>query len=188
MRIVIGLGNPGREYALTRHNLGFMVVNRFAASHSLTFSRRKFKSHIATGPVAGEEVLLVKPQTFMNLSGDAVGPLVRFYRRPLSDLLVVYDDIDIPFGKVRLRASGSFGGHKGMKSIIAALGTSEFPRLRIGIRGELPFGDLSDYVLTGFTVEEKAELEGILQIACDALEGVLTGSFEDAMSRFNERS
>ena len=188
MRIVVGLGNPGREYSLTRHNLGFMTVNMFAARYSLSFSRRKFKSHIASGPVAGEEVLLVKPQTFMNLSGDAVGPLVRFYRSPLSDLLVVYDDLDIAFGTVRLRRSGSYGGHKGMKSIITALGTSEFPRLRIGIRGEPFRGDMSDYVLAGFTVEEKAELEGILQRACDAIESVLTGSFDDAMNRFNERA
>jgi PTH1 family peptidyl-tRNA hydrolase len=185
VKVVVGLGNPGREYALTRHNLGFMVVDRFAAAHRLSFSRQKFKSKIATGMVEGEEVVLVKPRTFMNLSGDAVGPLVRFYKRPLSDLLVVYDDIDIPFGSIRLRPSGSSGGHKGMKSIIANLGADEFPRLRVGIRGDVPSGDLSEYVLERFTAEERAQLEGIIQRACDAVEAVITGPFEKAMRRFN---
>lgn len=185
MKVVVGLGNPGREYALTRHNLGFMVVDKFAAAHRLSFSRRKFKSKIATGTVEGEEVVLVKPRTFMNLSGDAVGPLVRFYKRSLSELLVVYDDIDLPFGSIRLRPSGGSGGHKGMKSIIASLGAEEFPRLRVGIRGEVSANDLSDYVLGRFTPEEKAQLEGIIQRACDAVEAVVTGPFEKAMNRFN---
>lgn len=185
MKVVVGLGNPGREYALTRHNFGFMVVDRFAAAHRLSFSRQKFKSKIARGLVEGEEVILVKPRTFMNLSGNAVGPLVHFYKRPLSDLLVVYDDIDIPFGSVRLRSSGSSGGHKGMKSIIAGLGAEEFPRLRVGIRGDVLSDDLSEYVLGRFSAEERAQLEGIVQRACDAVEAVITGPFEKAMSRFN---
>ncbi|UCD58166.1 MAG: peptidyl-tRNA hydrolase, partial [Candidatus Hydrogenedentota bacterium] len=122
---------------------------------------------------------------FMNASGNAVGPLVRFYARPLSDVLVVYDDIDIPFGKIRLRPCGGSGGHKGMKSIIANLGSDEFPRLRLGVRGNVPAGDLSDYVLEPFTTEEKAALEEVIEEACCAIKAVLAGSFEKAMSRFN---
>lgn len=185
MRIVVGLGNPGREYSTTRHNLGFIAVNRFAAKHSISFSRQKFKSKIASGVVAGEEVLLVKPQTFMNLSGEAVGPLLRFYKKPLSALLVVYDDIDIPFGSIRLRPAGGAGGHKGMESIIENLGSDEFPRVRIGIRGIVPVGDLANYVLKNFSAEEKAELDGIVNRACAAIEAVLKGPFEMAMNRFN---
>ena len=185
MRIVVGLGNPGREYSTTRHNLGFIVVDRFAAIHTISFSRQKFKSKIASGVVAGEEVLLVKPQTFMNLSGEAVGPLLRFYKKPLSDLLVVYDDIDIPFGDIRLRTAGGSGGHKGMESIIGNLGSDEFQRIRVGIRREAPTGDLGDYVLKNFSKEEKAELDGIVDKACSAIEAVLTGPFEMAMNRFN---
>ncbi len=179
------LGNPGREYAFTRHNLGFMVLDKFATDRSLSFSREKFKSQIASGPVMGEKIVLVKPQTFMNLSGEAVGRFVRFYDLQLSDLLVVYDDIDIPFGRIRLRRFGGPGGHKGMKSIIEHMGTDAFPRIRVGIRGDSPVADLSDYVLSRFTSEEEAELGGIVQIACDAIEAVLTGPIETAMDRFN---
>ena len=185
MRIVVGLGNPGRTYALTRHNVGFMVVDEFSAIHHMSFSRQKFKAEIATGSVAGQQVILAKPQTFMNLSGDAVGPLIRFYNIPLPDLLVVYDDIDIPFGRMRLKPFGTSGGHKGMKSIIASLGTDEFPRLRIGIGRETIPADLADYVLSEFSPEEKAELSGITGKACRAVEAVITNSFEVAMNQFN---
>ena len=185
MKIVVGLGNPGREYAQTRHNVGFMVVEKFAAERSLLFSRRKFRSQIACGSVAGKEILLVKPQTFMNLSGDSVGPLVRFYKLSLADLLVVYDDVDIPFGNIRLRPFGGSGGHKGLKSIIASLGDDAFPRLRVGISGAASVDDLSEYVLSRFAAEERLELEGIIQRACDAVEAVLTGPLDKAMNQFN---
>lgn len=185
MKIVVGLGNPGRTYALTRHNVGFMVADEFSASHHMSFSRQKFKAEIASGSVAGEQVILAKPQTFMNLSGDAVGPLVRFYDIPLSDLLVIYDDVDIPFGRMRLRPSGTSGGHKGMKSIIASLGTDEFPRLRIGIGRETVPVELADYVLSEFSPEEKAELAEIRGKACRAVEAVIINSLEMAMNQFN---
>jgi PTH1 family peptidyl-tRNA hydrolase len=162
-----------------------MVVDRFAADHGFTFSRKKFKSKIASGTVSGTDVLLVKPQTFMNLSGEAVGSLVHFYKRPLSDVLVVYDDIDIPFGDIRIRATGGSGGHKGMESIIRHLGSSDFPRLRLGIRGDCPVRDLSAYVLKAFTPEERASLDGIIDKACQATEAVLTGPIETAMDQFN---
>ncbi len=185
MKIIVGLGNPGRDYAFTRHNMGFMVVDRFAEVHGLPFTRQKFKARIATGGVAGQDVILAKPQTFMNLSGEAVGPLVRFYNLPLTDLLVVYDDVDILFGSVRLRRSGSSGGHKGMKSIIANLGADEFPRLRVGIRRQLPPGDLTEYVLQRFSEEERSGLKAVVENACSAIEMAVTGSLEKAMTEFN---
>lgn len=185
MKIVVGLGNPGRKYAGTRHNVGFMVVDRLASAHKCVFSREKFKARLASGAVGGEDVLLVKPGTFMNLSGEAVGALVRFYKRELSDLLVVYDDVDLPFGKLRLRPDGGAGGHNGMKSIIAHLGSEEFARLRVGIRGTFVFDDMSDYVLGRFTSEERAALDGIVKTACDAVEAALLEPFDKAMTRFN---
>jgi PTH1 family peptidyl-tRNA hydrolase len=162
-----------------------MAVDRFAAVHGLSFTRQKFKARIAAGTVAGQEAMLAKPQTFMNLSGEAVGPLVRFYNRPLDDLLVVYDDIDIPFGTIRMRRSGSSGGHKGMKSIIAHLGSDEFPRLRVGIRGLPPPENLTEYVLQRFTKEEATALDDIIEQACNAIEVALTGDLEKAMAQFN---
>lgn len=185
MKIIVGLGNPGSKYALTRHNMGFMVADELAAAHNLQFSRGKFKSVLASGPIAGQEVIIAKPQTFMNLSGEAVGPLVRFYKLPLPELLVVYDDIDVPFGALRIRPSGSSGGHKGLKSIIQNLGADEFPRLRVGIRGQQPPEDLTEYVLDEFTLEEKVELRNIVQRASKALEAVISAPLEEAMNRFN---
>ncbi|RJP25944.1 MAG: aminoacyl-tRNA hydrolase [Candidatus Abyssobacteria bacterium SURF_5] len=185
MRLVVGLGNPGRTYALTRHNFGFLVVDTFAQRQGLAFTRQKFKAKIASGIIQGEQVLLAKPQTFMNLSGEAVAPLVRFYDLPLSQVLLVYDDIDLPFGKLRLRDSGSSGGHKGMQSIIAALGTSCIPRLRLGIRGEKAGGDLRAYVLQPFSKEESADLPELREKASQAIEAVLTEPFEKAMNQFN---
>jgi PTH1 family peptidyl-tRNA hydrolase len=162
-----------------------MVVDKFAAIHSFSFSRRKFKSKIASGLLSGKEILLVKPQTFMNLSGESVGSFVRFFKSELSDILIVYDDIDIPFGNIRLRPSGGAGGHKGLESIIAHFGSNEVPRLRIGIRGATPVRDLSSYVLKKFSSEERAELDDVIQRACDAVEAVVSGSFEKAMNRYN---
>lgn len=183
--MVVGLGNPGREYSMTRHNLGFMIVDRLATLHSLSFSRRKFKSKITSGSISGEDVIMIKPQTYMNLSGEAVGAFLRFYKRQPSDLLVVYDDIDIRFGNMRLRLSGGAGGHKGMESIIAHLGTDVVPRLRVGIRPAASIHDLSDYVLKKFAPEEQSELKKIIERACEAVEAVLADPFEAAMNRFN---
>jgi PTH1 family peptidyl-tRNA hydrolase len=185
VKIVVGLGNPGRKYTGTRHNIGFMVVDRLASTHALAFSRQKFKAKIASGIVEGEDVLLVKPQTFMNLTGESVGSLIRFYKRDLSDLLVVYDDVDLPLGKIRLRPEGGSAGHNGIKSIISGIGSEKFARLRIGIRGTFVYDDLSDYVLGKFTSEERAELDKIIERACEAVEATLREPFDKAMSRFN---
>lgn len=186
MRIVVGLGNPGKAYALTRHNFGFLVVDSFVDKHGLAFTRQKFKAKIASGVAQGEQVLLAKPQTFMNLSGDAVGPLVRFYNLPLSHVLLVYDDIDLPFGTLRLRPAGTSGGHKGVQSVINALGAQEIPRLRLGIkRGDIT-GDVREYVLQRFSDEELAELPHLRKKACDAIDAVITGPIEKAMNEFNK--
>ncbi len=186
MRLVAGLGNPGKRYALTRHNIGFMVVDRLAADLHVSFSRQKFKARLASGLIADEEVILIKPQNFMNLSGDAIGPLVRFYKLELSSLLVIYDDIDLPFGRMRLRPAGGSGGHKGMASIISRVGSHAFPRLRIGIRGEDPVGNLSDYVLSEFTSEEKSRLGPIIERACTTIRDTFTLQFDMVMNKYNE--
>lgn len=133
LHLIVGLGNPGREYANHRHNIGFMVLDALAAKHNLRFSKMMFKGLIADGVIAARKVLLVKPMTYMNLSGTCVGPLMRYYKLLPQQLLVIYDDLDLPAGQLRLRGKGGAGGHNGMRSIIAQLGTEDFPRLRVGI-------------------------------------------------------
>jgi len=162
-----------------------MVVDQLASARSLSFAKKKFNAQIASGSIEGEETLLVKPQTYMNLSGEAVGSIVRFFKRDLSDLLVVYDDIDLPLGRLRLRPHGGSGGHNGMKSIIAHLGSEQFARLRVGIRGTFVFDDTSDYVLGKFTSEEKKELGQIVESACLAVEAALSQPIDEAMNQVN---
>lgn len=183
--LIVGLGNPGPEYAYNRHNVGFRVVDTFAQAHQMAFRRILHQALIAEGRLAGQRVILAKPQTFMNLSGRSVRPLVSYYRVPLNRLLVVYDDMDLPLGALRLRPRGSPGGHNGMKSIVQALGTIEFPRLRIGI-GRPP-GHMSpvDYVLQNFRPDEEEILEGVLHRAAQAVCTFIEEGLEAAMNRFN---
>ncbi|MCL4369137.1 MAG: aminoacyl-tRNA hydrolase [Actinobacteria bacterium] len=191
--VIVGLGNPGRQYANSRHNVGFRCVDVLARAHGLTFSQRYAHSLVAHGSILGVEVVLAKPRTFMNLSGDAVLGLLARHRVKPSSLVVVYDDMDLPLGKIRLRPGGSAGGHKGMLSIIDRLGTQEFPRLRIGIgrptaRAGLASpeeGHAVQHVLGSFRPEELPELEEVLQRAVAALECVLRGGLVVAMSLFN---
>ncbi|GAV22794.1 aminoacyl-tRNA hydrolase [Carboxydothermus pertinax] len=184
MFIITGLGNPGREYENTRHNAGFMVVDGFAEKFGIPITKKKFKSLVGEGEIFGEKVLLLKPQTYMNLSGTAVQEAVFFYKLPLSRLIVVYDDLDLPLGKIRLRLKGSAGGHRGMGSIISCLGCDEIPRLKIGI-GRPAFGDVKDYVLEPFTREEREILEPTLKFAVEALAVALKEGFNKAMNDFN---
>jgi len=184
LRIIVGLGNPGPKYARTRHNAGFQGVEYLARSNGLQFQRMRFKSSIVEGRIAGIRVVLAKPLTFMNLCGQAVGPLVRWHHLSLGNLLVIYDDLDLPLGLIRLRAGGGSGGHKGMKSIIAALGTRDFPRLRIGI-GRSQGEDPSDYVLHRFTYDEMIVMESAYARACQAIECYLTQGIATAMNEFN---
>ncbi len=187
MKIIAGLGNPGDRYLFTRHNLGFMVADRLALLHHLRFRREKFDALLAEGSIAGIPVILLKPQTFMNRSGKAVGPLVRFFKVDVSDLVVVHDDLDLPFGTIRIKEGGGDGGHRGLQSVIEGLGTDSFIRLRFGI-GRPAVRDLVEaYVLEPFGKEETDRLPVLLEKACRALEEILSAGPQSAMNRFNAR-
>ena len=187
--LIVGLGNPGREYARTRHNVGFMLVSRLAERLGTAFRRMQFKALIAETrlSVNGEQriCLLAKPQTFMNLSGKAVAPLARFYKIPPERLLVVYDDLDLPLGKLRLRPKGGHGGHKGMRSVIESLGTQEFPRLRVGIGRPPGRMDAADYVLHPFTKAELEVVEPALERGVDGILRWIENGLNDAMNFVN---
>lgn len=181
IKIIVGLGNPGREYAETRHNVGFMVVDRLAARFGAVWKADKArKAELAAGP----GVLLVKPQTYMNSSGESVGPLMRYFKFTPGQVFVVYDDISFPVGAMRLRAGGSAGGHNGMKSLIAHLGTEKFPRLRVGI-GVPGQKNMIGHVLGKFTPEERPLLEETLAKAEEAAFVTLKEGFQSAANRFN---
>lgn len=182
MKLIVGLGNPGRRYAHTRHNVGFDVLDIFAKRRGIRILSRQHRALVGRFEHAGEEIMLVKPQTFMNDSGDAVGAIARKYRLQPADILVVYDDIDLPLGKLRIRMRGSSGGHKGMNSIIHSLGSCDFPRMRIGIGRS---GDAIDHVLSRFSRREREVIDPALQSAADALETILDEGIEAAMNKFN---
>ena len=181
----MGLGNPGAGYARHRHNVGFMAVERFAERHGFRFAKREAEAQVAVGEFEGQSLALAKPQTWMNRSGGAVRPLLRRYGRGPSDLLVVYDELDLPLGRLRLRPDGSHGGHNGMRDIIQALGSREFARLRLGV-GRPPRGeDSADYVLSSFTPDERPIVESMLDEAVGTLELVLREGIERAMNECN---
>ena len=186
--LIVGLGNPGREYAQTRHNIGFQVVSRLAEKHRLDFSRVQSEAIVASGRVGGVRVVLAKPQTWMNDSGRAVGPLVRFYKVEPARLLIVYDDLDRPSGSLRLRSEGGHGGHNGMRSIIERLGTQEFARLRIGIGRPPGRMDPAAYVLQAFTGRELEMVSDVLSQAEDAALAFVRDGIDAAMNRFNRGS
>ena len=183
-KLVVGLGNPGRKYARNRHNIGFQCLDRLAEAWGLSFSRRKHKAMLAEGEMAGLKVILAKPQTFMNLSGQAVERLARFYKVPPKDILVIYDDLDLPVGKIRLRPEGGSGGHKGMKSIMEHLGTQGFPRLRVGI-GRPAHGDPVDYVLDDFAPDERIAIDDARERVVSAVELWLAEGIAAAMNQYN---
>lgn len=186
MWLIVGLGNPGERYARTRHNIGFEAIDTLARRHGLEFRGKRANSLIAEGQIAGQRVALVKPQTYMNLSGQAVSSLRNWYKiDPARELLVVYDDLDLPFGKLRLRERGSAGTHNGMRSIVAQLGSSDFPRLRVGIDQPPGKMDAAAYVLSRFRKEEEAELPFLLDTIADAVELVLREGLTAAMNRYN---
>lgn len=181
----MGLGNPGRRYRGTRHNVGFEVVDRLARRWDASF-RARGRAEVAEAEFAGKPVWLAKPLTYMNLSGEAVGELVRHLGLEPWQVLVVYDDMDLPVGTVRVRARGSSGGHRGMASVLEVLGTSEVPRVRVGIGR--PGLDAVDHVLSRFSGEERAQVEEALERAADAVEAVLREGIQRAMDRFNRRA
>ncbi|MGQ9627382.1 MAG: aminoacyl-tRNA hydrolase [Anaerolineae bacterium] len=185
LTLIVGLGNPGPEYARNRHNLGFRCLERLAQAHGLSFKKRQARAYLAFGEIFGRKVILAKPLTFVNLSGRAVRELARFYKIPPADILVIYDDLDLMPGKIRLRPSGGAGGHKGMRSIIESLGTQDFPRLRVGIGRPPGHMNPADYVLQDFSPEEEEMMEEVCDRAVAAVELFLRGGVASAMNTYN---
>jgi len=183
--LIAGLGNPGEEYENNRHNIGFMVLNRFATKYGEVFSKYEKQALIAKFHFNNNRLLLVKPQTFMNRSGKAIGGLVRYYKIPLDNLMVVYDDIDLPFGAIRIRPSGGAGGHKGLDSVINQLGTDIFPRMRLGIGRPPGIQNAASYVLKDFLHSESDILEILLEKSYDAIMVFLQHGIETAMNKYN---
>jgi PTH1 family peptidyl-tRNA hydrolase len=187
--LIVGLGNPGRRYARNRHNVGFQCLDHLARMHQLAFDKRQRKSRLALGRIQARPVVLLKPKTFMNESGRAVAPALRFYNAPLEQLLVIYDDLDLPLGAVRLRAQGGSGGHKGMRSIIASLsGRQDFARVRVGIGRPPGRMDPADYVLKNFGKQERPIIIEVYDWVTRAIECWLTEGIDIAMTRFNVTS
>ncbi|HHT9129513.1 MAG TPA: aminoacyl-tRNA hydrolase [Candidatus Brocadiaceae bacterium] len=184
MKIIVGLGNPGEKYLKTRHNLGFMVVDRLAQQLEIECSQKKFQAFFGKKTVEGEEIILLKPQTFMNLSGVAVKEAVDMYQCALQNLMVVCDDLDLPLGEMRIRRNGGCGGHRGLESVTACLGSTEFSRLRIGI-GRPTVRDPSDYVLSAFSEKDEAGITKVLEEASQALKIWVFEGIEACMNKFN---
>ncbi len=188
MRLIVGLGNPGPEYAWTPHNLGFLVVDELAErAGGIRLSRPEAQSLVGRGHLAREEVILAKPQTFMNSSGLAVRELLRRFELEPSELIVASDDVALPWGVLRIRRRGSAGGHNGLKSVIGALGTGEFVRVRLGVQPEDPVGDLTAYVLRPMGKHELELASEMVAEAADAVEVILGQGVQEAMNRFNRR-
>jgi len=188
MRWIVGLGNPGPKYANTRHNAGFMVIDELARRWNVSHFQSKCKALVADARIDNTKVYLIKPMTYMNLSGEAVRAFMDYFHADLSDAIIIYDDMDTEVGKIRLRYKGSAGGHNGIKSIIQHTGTQEFNRIRMGISRPKP-GEASviDYVLTPFAKEEAPLVQQMIRDAADAVEYALTHTFEQTMAKFNAR-
>ena len=186
--IVVGLGNPGPKYDWTRHNVGFLVVDELADRANIPVQRVKYKALTNTTKLGGKSVLLMKPVTYMNLSGEAVGQAARFYKVPPERVLVISDDVSLPQGKLRIRRSGSAGGHNGLKNIIAHLGTDQFPRLRIGVGSKPhPDYDLAAWVLSDFSPSELSLLSDLFPVACLGIECLVSGDVNKAMQLCNRK-
>lgn len=189
MYIVVGLGNPTRQYEGTRHNVGFDTIDYLVDECRVPSSGVKHKAMYGKGMIAGQKVILAKPLTYMNLSGESVAELVNYYKcDPKEELVVIYDDISLEPGLIRVRKKGSAGGHNGIKNIISQLGTDEFKRIRVGV-GEKPKNwDLADYVLSPFSKEERARVDDAVRCAADALEMILQDDIDGAMNKYNRKS
>lgn len=190
MKIVVGLGNPGLKYEFTRHNIGFRIVDSLAQDIEIEFKKVKsYYSLISRGMINNHKVMLVKPQTFMNLSGRAVSKVVSYYKIPFKDLLIVYDDLNLELGQVRIRKKGSAGGHKGIESIMQYLNSEDIPRLRIGIANPLVnFNfDCVSYVLSNFNGDEKDKIKKVTQLSTEAIKTIIEDGFEKAMRKYNRK-
>ena len=185
MYVIAGLGNPGREYEGTRHNVGFMTLDALADKYNIDVREKAFKGLIGKGMIEGNKVILVKPQTYMNLSGEAVREAVQFYKIPADHVLVIYDDVSLPVGKLRVRPTGSAGGHNGIKNIIAHLGTQDFPRIKIGTGAPGEGGDMIDWVIGVPSQAERKVLVESFRRAIDAAECIIEHGCQKAMNDFN---
>lgn len=187
MYLIVGLGNYGARYNMTRHNIGFEVIDKFAYDHNIKVDRKKHKGLIGEGVVFGKKVMLVKPQTYMNLSGDCVKIIKEFYKVPLENIIVIYDDYQIDIGKIMMKPKGSAGGQNGIRNIINQLGTEEIQRIKVGIGNKPPKMVLADYVLSKFIREEIPYFQDGVTKATDALETFLEENFEKAMTKHNKK-
>ncbi len=185
MKLLVGLGNPGKKYQRDRHNLGFMVIDKLADSYNITVNLKKFKALYGKGTIEGENVILCQPQTYMNLSGQAIVSLAGYYKIDYDDILVIVDDLNLSLGRIRIRKNGSDGGHNGLKSIIQCLATNNFPRIRLGIGLPEEHGGVSQHVLSRFHDNEQKELNHVLDRAKDAVVTIITDSVDKGMNLFN---
>jgi len=185
MYLIVGLGNPEADYANTRHNMGFNVINKLSEKYNIEVKKDKFKALFGTGVIEGEKVILVKPQTFMNLSGEAVQEFVNFYKVPLENVIIIYDDVDIEPGKIRIRKNGSSGSHNGMKSVISCLSTENFPRVRVGIGKPHEHFDMISHVIGGINEEDKKPLAEGVNLATEAIIEILKNKIDIAMNKYN---
>ncbi|MGG0719531.1 aminoacyl-tRNA hydrolase [Robertmurraya massiliosenegalensis] len=186
MKLIVGLGNPGKQYEKTRHNIGFEVIDELSERLQIPLNQSKHKGLYGIGNVRGEKVILLKPLTYMNLSGESVRPLMDYYQIELEDVIVIYDDLDLPVGRIRLRQKGSAGGHNGIKSMIAHMGTQEFNRIRVGINRPTNGQPIVDYVLGRFTKEEREQLELVIKKCSEACEAIFEKPFLQVMNDFNQ--
>lgn len=185
LTVIVGLGNPGKKYENTRHNVGFSTIDVLSSKYGIKVNRLKYKALTGDGIIKGERVLLVKPQTFMNLSGESINEIAQWFKLPMENLIVVYDDVDLSVGTIRIRPKGSSGTHNGMKSVIYQLQSDEFPRIRIGIGKAPEEWDLADYVLSKFNAEEAAEIAKSIQRAAEAATAIVQSGVEIAMNLYN---
>jgi PTH1 family peptidyl-tRNA hydrolase len=188
MYLILGLGNPGRRYQFTRHNIGFMVLEKIAAQWEVDLKQKSFDALWNRGKIAGINVLLAMPQTYMNLSGNAARKLLAYFKMDISNLIVIHDDLDLPFGKLRLKTGGGDAGHKGLKSITTCLGSADFMRVRMGIGKPSDKSRVEDYVLERFGSEEAAMLQQIIQLASDAATEIVLSSMQTAMVKYHTKN
>lgn len=185
MKLIVGLGNPESDYSKTRHNMGFNVINSLANDYKIDITKKKFQAEYGSGTIENEKIMLIKPQTFMNLSGQSVIQFVNFYKIDLEDLIIIYDDMDIDISKIRIRKSGSSGSHNGMKSIISSLNNENFPRIRVGIGKPKYDNDAINYVIGAIPEEEIKELEKGVIKAKEAVIEMIKNGIDSAMNKFN---
>ncbi|WP_139905944.1 aminoacyl-tRNA hydrolase [Clostridium thermarum] len=183
MYLIVGLGNPGTQYENTRHNVGFEVIDLMGAKYKISISRIKFKGVYGEGNIKGEKVILLKPQTYMNASGESVGQISKFYKIPNEKIIIIYDDMSLDIGRIRIRAKGSAGGHNGIKNIIAHLSSEEFPRIKIGVGH--PKGDWVNHVLGKFSIEEQEKLQKTYEAVLSTVETIIEDGIDAAMNKFN---